>query len=88
VTALLPLSAVDIAAMIERLRIGRVLAGHRGHPAADIGAIVDVVTRLAKLLADSPEIVEIEINPLMATPQSAVAVDALITVATEEASHD
>ncbi len=88
VTAILPLSAVDVAAMIERLRIGPMVAGHRGRPAADIGAIVDVVARLAKLPADRPQIVEIEINPLMATPQSAVAVDALITLATEEASHD
>ena len=88
VTALLPLDAAAITALIDRLRVGKLLAGHRGRAAADRGAIVDVVNRLATILATSPEIVEIEINPLMATPQSAVAVDALITVAIEEASRD
>lgn len=88
VTGLLPLEPAAIIAMIEALKVGRLLAGHRGHAAADHGAIVDVVNRLATMLSNSPEIVEIEINPLMATPQSAIAVDALITVATEELSHD
>jgi acyl-CoA synthetase (NDP forming) len=87
-TALLPLEPDAITAMIDRLKIGRLLAGHRGHAAADHGAIVDVVRRLAQMLAGSPEIVEIEINPLMATPRNAVAVDALITIATEEVADD
>lgn len=86
VTALLPLAPEEIAAMLDGLKIGRLLAGHRGHAAADHSAIVDVVNRLATMLAQSPEIVEIEINPLMATPRVAIAVDALITVATEEPS--
>ncbi len=88
VTALLPLAPEEIIAMIDQLKIGRLLEGHRGHAAADHGAIVDVVDSLAKMLAESPEIVEIEINPLMATPRRAIAVDALITVATEEHPHD
>jgi acetyl-CoA synthetase len=88
VTALLPLEPAAITSLIDRLQIGKLLAGHRGHSAADRSAIIDVVSRLATMLSSSPEIVEIEINPLMATPRSAVAVDALITVAIEETSHD
>jgi succinyl-CoA synthetase beta subunit len=56
------------------------LAGHRGGPAANLDAIVEVVIRLQSLIPDRPELVEVEINPLLARPSGATAVDALVTV--------
>ncbi len=83
-TELLPLSGVQIAEALNRTKVGQLLRGHRGHAAADIEAIADTVRRLHELLDTNPEFVEIEVNPLMATPDGAIAVDALITVGTEE----
>jgi len=82
-TALLPVNGTTVAAMLAKLRIGRILDGHRGAPSADHTAIADVVARLSALMAQRPDIVEVEINPLLATPSAAVAVDALITLGEE-----
>ena len=83
-TSLLPVAPDGLMQLLGRLRVGQLLHGHRGQAGADIGAISDTVQRLAGILDRSPEIVEVEINPLLATPHGAIAVDALITVGTEE----
>jgi acyl-CoA synthetase (NDP forming) len=84
-TALLPLTEDDVVTQLGRLRVDRLLAGHRGQPAADRAAIAQVVAALTGLFAQRPDILEIEINPLLATPAGAVAVDALITLGEETA---
>ena len=56
-----------------------VLAGSRGQPAADLGAIADAITALSRLACDLGDAVEaLDINPLICTPSGAVAVDALL----------
>lgn len=82
-TALLPVEPAAIHARLGSLRIGQLLVGHRGQPAADEAAIMVTIGRLAALLEARPDILEIEINPLMATPTGAIAVDALITLGEE-----
>ncbi len=82
-TTLAPVMAEKLLDMLSTLKIGRLLDGHRGHAAADHQAIIDVVNKLEALMATRPDIVEIEINPLLATPTDAVAVDALITLGEE-----
>lgn len=78
-TLILPASRVEIAASLADLRIGAVLAGYRGRPAADIDALVDAVEAIAAFaLSQAGRLVEIEVNPLIATPNAAIAVDALI----------
>jgi acetyltransferase len=57
------------------------LAGYRDRPAADIAAIVRTLTQIADLVADHPEIVELDINPLLADENGVVALDARIVVA-------
>jgi len=55
------------------------LAGYRGKPGADMGAILDAVAAVqAYVLANAHSVSEVEINPLICTPERAVAVDALI----------
>ena len=62
--------------MLESLRIWPLLRGHRGRPAVDLDALLEVVIRFSYLVADYPEIDEVEINPLLATAEGAVALDA------------
>ena len=66
--------------MLESLRIWPLLRGHRGRPAADLDALLEVLMRFSYLVADYPEIHEIEINPLLVTPTGSLALDARATV--------
>jgi len=54
----------------------------RGAPAVDIGAIADAAIRVGALMRARPEIVEIDINPLVAYPGGVLALDALIVTET------
>lgn len=60
-----PMTYQQALDMVNSTRAGKLLAGLRGQPAADIAAVVDCILRLGKLALDFPEISEIEINPLL-----------------------
>ena len=75
---LLPASPDEIRQALRSLRVWPLLAGHRGRPAGDVDAAVEAIVAVCALVRDDPRIVEIEINPLIVTPHSAVAVDALM----------
>ncbi|MCY1125594.1 acetate--CoA ligase family protein [Frigidibacter sp. RF13] len=75
---LLPATNDDIRAALGRLKIAKLLAGWRGAKAADMGAIVRAVQAIAAYAAAEPGLQELDVNPLIATPERAVAVDALI----------
>jgi acyl-CoA synthetase (NDP forming) len=62
--------------MLDELRAAPLLRGVRGEPPVDRAALVDAVTRFARLVADCPELAEIELNPLVARPDGVVAIDA------------
>jgi acyl-CoA synthetase (NDP forming) len=78
---LLPAREADVRDALRGLRIGHLLAGHRGRPAGALEAIVDAVSAVGALVRDDHSIIEVEINPLIVTPHAAVAVDALMVVA-------
>ena len=76
---LLPASRDDIRAALDRLRIAPLLHGFRGKPAVQIDAVLDAIEAVGRFVeAHADRLEEIEINPLMATPSRAVAVDALM----------
>jgi acyl-CoA synthetase (NDP forming) len=81
---LLPATDDDIRAALARLRLWRLLQGWRGGPAADLNAIVAAIAAVAAYAAAEPRLVELDVNPLIATPARAVAVDALIRLAEED----
>lgn len=83
---LLPASPDEIRQALRSLRIWPLLAGHRGRPAGDVDAAVGAIVAVCALVRDDPRIVEIEINPLIVTPHSAVAVDALMLL-TDPPAH-
>ncbi|MFO7732744.1 MAG: GNAT family N-acetyltransferase [Candidatus Aminicenantes bacterium] len=66
--------------MLEELRMWPLLQGYRGRPAADTAKLVETLIRLSYLAADFPEIGELDINPLLATPEGVVALDARVVV--------
>ena len=65
---------------LRQLRCGAVLDGFRGSPALDVAAVAEVVAKIGVLMRKCPEIVEIDINPLVVyrKGKGAVALDALI----------
>ena len=75
-----PLNAVLARDMISRTRVARLLAGYRNRPAADIDAIVRVLVQVSQLVADIPELAELDINPLLADSEGVIALDARIRV--------
>ncbi|HJO99997.1 MAG TPA: acetate--CoA ligase family protein, partial [Acidimicrobiales bacterium] len=81
---LLPASATEVVAALEALAIWPLLAEHRGRRAGNLDAIIGVVESLRSLVLDRPDLVEVEINPLLVLADGAVAVDALITLEVHE----
>jgi acetyltransferase len=78
--ALPPLNTTLALAQIERTRIAKLLHGYRDEPAADIDGIAQVLVCVSQLLADVPEIAELDVNPLLANHEGAVALDARVRV--------
>ena len=79
-----PLTARDAAEMVREIKGYRLLQGYRGHPAADVEAIEEVLLRLSHLVEEIPEISELDLNPIFALPpgQGCKIVDARIRVGT------
>ncbi|EBA16899.1 acyl-CoA synthetase, putative [Roseobacter sp. SK209-2-6] len=76
---LIPASEASVNAALDRLKVAKMLAGYRGQPAADRAAILRAVQAVQDYVqADPVGLEEIEINPLLCTPEDAVAADALM----------
>jgi acyl-CoA synthetase (NDP forming) len=67
--------------MAREPRVSAVLAGHPARPAGDLPALRDALLRLSRLVADHPEIAELDLNPTIVRPDGVVAVDARIRLA-------
>ncbi|MCR9138627.1 MAG: bifunctional acetate--CoA ligase family protein/GNAT family N-acetyltransferase [Alphaproteobacteria bacterium] len=74
------LNAVLANRLINRTRVSRLLSAFRGKPAADRDAVISVLLRLSDLVCELPEIDELDINPLLASPQGVICMDARIAV--------
>lgn len=84
--ALPPLNLPLARAMMARTRVFRQLEGYRDRPAADIDAIALTLVKLSQLIADHDEIVELDINPLLADETGVIALDARIKLAASAAA--
>ena len=79
VSLLIPASVSDVKTALTRLKTYKLLTGFRGKPAADIDALVSAIMAVqAYVVAHADTISEVEINPMMCTPDAAIAADALI----------
>jgi acyl-CoA synthetase (NDP forming) len=75
----LPLQTSDAADMIAETRAAKLLAGHRGRPPADVGALARCLAALAEFAwAERDHVAEIDVNPIIVNERGAVVVDALI----------
>jgi len=77
-----PLGESDAQEMMQEIKMYRILKGLRGERPSDIGAIREAILRLSQLVCDFPEIVEMDINPLLVKDDDggAVAIDSRITL--------
>ena len=80
VVALAPIDAADATRLLGRLRGDALLDGFRGGPVVNRAAVGEIVAAVSRLIADDPEILELDLNPIIAGPAGAVAVDALVIV--------
>ncbi|MGB9906161.1 MAG: GNAT family N-acetyltransferase [Candidatus Saccharicenans sp.] len=63
---------------LEQLKSWPLLKGYRGKPPVNIDKLIEIIIRFSYLVADYPEIKEIDINPLLVSPEEVVALDARI----------
>ena len=75
-----PLTDLDAHEMLRSLKIFPLLDGYRGAPRCDVAAIEDVLLRVSAMVEAHPEIAELDCNPLIATRDGAVIVDARVRV--------
>jgi acetyltransferase len=82
---LAPLTRVEARSMIEALRGHAILAGTRGEASVDMEALEDILIRLGQLAVDLPQILEMDLNPVLAftEPGRTAVVDARIRIGTE-----
>ena len=73
-----PLTSTLARRMLERTRIFEALKGVRGRDAVDIAALEGLLVRFSELVMEHPEIAEIDINPLLASADRLLALDARV----------
>lgn len=77
---IVPLERRDAAEMIRDIQGFPVLAGYRGAPPTDLQALQDMLLRLSAFVVETPEVKEIDLNPVYAYAQGALAVDARVVL--------
>jgi len=74
--------------MIGRTRVAKLLAGYRDRKPADLAALAAAMVSLSELVIDIPEVIELDINPLLADADGVVALDSRIIVGPATAVTD
>ncbi len=76
--ALPPLTSTLARRLMERTRIYSALKGVRGRPPVDLDALERFLVRFSRMIVDRPRIKEVDINPLLASPDGLIALDARV----------
>ena len=86
---LAPVRSLSALHMVQSLKAFPLLKGVRGEPPSDLDALTEVIERVSQLAVEIPEIVELDINPLIVKPvhQGVVAVDARVVLAPSSRSE-
>ena len=77
-----PISAAEARDAVEGLHLAPLFHGFRGRPELPVDAVVELVTRIAALIAAVPEIQQLDLNPVIVGPSGCVTVDAWIGLST------
>jgi acetyltransferase len=80
--ALPPLNLPLARDLVSRTRIAGLLAGYRDQPPADLAAIYRTLQQVSQLLVDMAEVIELDINPLLADASGVIALDARVRIST------
>ncbi|MGC5005961.1 acetate--CoA ligase family protein [Streptomyces sp. DT203] len=80
---LAPVSADEALSMLDSIGAAEILRGVRGAAPVDRWALAEQIRRVSQLVTDFPEIAEVDLNPVIAAPDGAVAADIRILLATE-----
>ncbi|MBA4371308.1 MAG: acyl-CoA synthetase [Thermodesulfovibrio sp.] len=75
---IVPLTERDATEMVQEIKTYQLLKGARGEKPVDLEAITDAILRLSRLATEFPEVIELDINPLVVTEKGATALDARI----------
>jgi acyl-CoA synthetase (NDP forming) len=87
VTALAPVSPQQALRMLQKLKGYRLLQDFRGSGAVDLDQLCEVIAAVSQFLSDHAKVVlELDVNPLICSPERIVAVDALIKLGKTEMS--
>ena len=86
--ALPPLNTTLAVRLMEQTRIFRALRGVRGRAAVDLAMLEKILVRFSRLVVDQPWIKEIDINPLVASPERIIALDARIVLQNPETPEE
>jgi acetyltransferase len=78
--ALPPLTTTLARRMMERTRIFEALGGVRGRASLDIGSLEKLLVRVSQLIVEQPWIKELDINPLLASPERLISLDARVVL--------
>jgi acyl-CoA synthetase (NDP forming) len=79
--SLVPMTTEDAHDLVSGIRSSPLLTGYRGAPPADLGRLAELVSRIARLAEDLPEVVELSLDPVVASPCGVTALDARVRVA-------
>jgi len=74
----IPVTRRDTEAMIKEIRGYKLLTGYRGQPPVDTARLAEYLLKVAGFAGSYPEIKELDLNPVLAYPDGAVAVDARV----------
>jgi acetyl coenzyme A synthetase (ADP forming)-like protein len=79
---LTPLTDLDAHEMLRSLRLFPLLDGYRGAPACDIAALEELLLRVSALVEAHPEVVEMDLNPVIVLTDGVLAIDARVRLET------
>jgi acyl-CoA synthetase (NDP forming) len=77
---IVPSGRKEIAQAIKGLKLAKLLEGYRGKPAADMDALLEAIMAVQSFCLNSPDLIELDVNPIMALENGAMAVDALVRI--------
>jgi acetyltransferase len=86
--ALPPLTTTLARRMMERTRIFEALGGVRGRAPVDVGSLEKLLVRFSQLVVEQPWIKELDINPLLASPERLIALDARVVLHDPETQEE
>jgi acyl-CoA synthetase (NDP forming) len=75
---IVPLSKGDAAKALREIRAAKLLDGFRGSQPVDRAALEDILLRVSEFAAATPAVKEMDLNPIFAYPDGAMAVDARV----------